>query len=74
MLRVYQRIIRGAMNHDVTRIVDRYIHRYLATIFQLDYQEKFGQFWNDEQQYFGEDFEEAMAMYRRYRLGRLWDY
>jgi len=60
------------MNRDVMRIVDRYLHRYLTTSFQLDYQEKFGRWWHHQKQYFMSDQGMPIAIYRKYysNIGR----
>jgi len=54
------------MHHDAMCIVDRYIHRYLTTIFQLDYQAEFGKMWDDVRQHFSTKNGLRMAMYREY--------
>jgi len=54
------------MNHDVTRIIDRYLHRYSVVRVQRRWWNEFGRWWDDDYQCFFEGRGRGfIAMYRK---------
>jgi len=60
------------MNHDVTRIIDRYLHRYSIVFVQQSWWDEFGRWWDSGEQGFYFKGVVPIAMYRRIYLTGRW--